>query len=114
QELVQEATGRNVATVAGTAAIDPLADPQVGNLFATAWTNPQNQALQANSNGFERAASAMVYNVLKGNAGQAHINRGGYDYHGNGRAAQDAKDFESGVTVGSILESASILQRPVF
>lgn len=89
--------------------VDPRLDAKGAELSA-AWgisssTSTTNQNL---------IFAAMTYNVLKGNAGAAGLEIGGYDYHNNSRTTGDAKDLEAGQTVGRILETAAIMQRPVF
>jgi hypothetical protein len=57
---------------------------------------------------------SIVYNVLKGYSGPGFINRGGYDYHGMGRATMDSRDFSAGELIGRVVKTASNLQTPVF
>jgi len=49
-----------------------------------------------------------------GLASGAVIEMGGYDYHGRGRPAQNARDFEAGQTVGLALEVAHRKGAPLF
>lgn len=58
--------------------------------------------------------AAMTYNALKGNAGAASLELGGYDYHNNTRTTGDQADLTAGQTVGRILESAAVLGKPLF
>ena len=62
----------------------------------------------------DQVNGSIVMNVLNGNAPAAAINLGGYDYHGNNRATTDQRDNQAGTLVGRIIQSASVLQRPVF
>lgn len=57
---------------------------------------------------------SMVYNTLVGQAGASSLELGGYDYHDNTRTTGDNRDQDAGVVVGRILQSASVLQKPVF
>jgi len=52
--------------------------------------------------------------LADGLASGATIELGGYDYHGQGRATQNAKDFQAGQTVGLALEVAHRKGAPLF
>lgn len=56
---------------------------------------------------------SLSYNTLSGNSGPSLLQIGGYDYHGQTRAATDMKDQQAGETVGMILSTAERLQKPV-
>lgn len=58
--------------------------------------------------------SSMTYNTLKGNAGASAFEIGGYDYHNGTRTTGDAADLTAGRTVGRILETAAIMNKPLF
>lgn len=58
--------------------------------------------------------ASIAYNTLNGNSGPSSIQLGGYDYHGQTRAATDLKDQEAGQLVGRIIRSAEIMNKPVF
>lgn len=115
QQLVNQATTQNMSLVASsTSGIDPLQDTAVSTRFNTVWANANNQNMQnQNANAMERVFGTMVYNTLKGNAGTCNMDMGGYDYHGQGRATQDAQDLSAGRVMGQILESAAVMQRPL-
>lgn len=115
QQLVNQSTSTNMQLVSSaTSGIDPLQDTTVSTRFNTIWVNANNQNMQnQNIGNMERVFGTMVYNSLKGNAGTCNLELGGYDYHGNGRVAQDQKDLEAGRVIGQVLESAAAMQRPV-
>ncbi len=115
QQLVNQATSQNMSLVSSsTNGIDPLQDTAVSARFNTIWANANNQNMQnQNAGAMERVFGTMVYNTLRGNAGTCNMDMGGYDYHGQGRATQDAQDLAAGRVMGQILESAAAMQRPV-
>ncbi len=59
------------------------------------------------------AAGTIAKLVLDGMAGAGVVSLGGFDYHGQGRATQDAKDLEAGRTIGRFLEAAARKNKPV-
>jgi hypothetical protein len=59
-------------------------------------------------------AIIMAKLLADGLASGAVIEMGGYDYHGQGRARQDQKDFEAGQTAGLALEVAHRKGAPLF
>lgn len=92
--------------VQGAGIIDPRGNTAYSQVWGvTAQTAVTDQAL---------IAGAMVYNTLLGQAGSSSLNIGGYDYHNGTRTLGDTKDQEAGTMVGRILQSAAILQKPVF
>jgi hypothetical protein len=115
-QLIDQATGVNTQLVSSTSAgIDPLLDNAISNQFNTLWQTANNQNMnQQNINNRERVFGTMAYNVLKGNAGTANLELGGYDYHGQGRATQDAQDLAAGRIMGQLLQSAAVMQKPLF
>jgi hypothetical protein len=66
----------------------------------------------ANANDQRVASIAKL--LVDGNAAAGTIERGGYDYHGRGRATQDAQDFAAGRDVGLALELAHRKGVPMF
>ncbi|MCB9091641.1 MAG: hypothetical protein H6621_08595 [Halobacteriovoraceae bacterium] len=56
--------------------------------------------------------AAMSWLVAKGFAGSGMYNMNGYDYHGRGAAAIDAKDVEMGQSVGRYLATCLALGKP--
>lgn len=98
---------KNVDVIANGAGI---VDPRQNAAFSQVWGFNMNTA----PNNAQLIAGSMVYNSLLGQAGSSNINIGGYDYHDNTRTSGDNKDNEAGVMVGRILQSAAVLQKPVF
>lgn len=108
-ELIQSATNDNHSLISkGGALTNPAQDQQVGDVLDTLWGGIQNPGAQAS------VFASMVYNSLKGNAGTCNLEMGGYDYHNNGRANTDADDLAAGQTMGRILETAAIMNKPLF
>lgn len=87
-----------------------IVDPRQNAGYAQVWGVNNNTA----ANNRELIFGSMVYNTLLGQAGVSNLEIGGYDYHNNTRTTGDNKDQEAGVVIGRILQSASVLQRPVF
>lgn len=87
-----------------------IVDPRQNASYSQVWGINANTA----ANNAQLISGAMVYNTLLGQAGSSNINIGGYDYHDNTRTSGDNKDQEAGVMVGRILQSAAVLQKPVF
>ena len=81
-------------------ALDPAADTMVTGQFNMA--DP-----------LEARAASITKLVLDGYAGAGVIEMGGYDYHGQGRAAQNTKDQAAGRMIGNVLELAAKKQKPV-
>ena len=52
--------------------------------------------------------------MIQGNTGPGVITLGGFDYHGQGQTAADAKDREMGVQIGRAVELAYRLKKPLF
>ncbi len=89
--------------------VDPRTDAMGASLSSVWGIN----AGTANTNR-DLVFSAMTYNTLKGNAGASAFEIGGYDYHNGTRTTGDAADLTAGRTVGRILETAAIMNRPLF
>lgn len=107
QNLVQCAGVKNSSVIAeGSDAVNPTQNTG----YSTVWNI--NPASSKNSQDF--VFGAMVYNALLGFAGTASLEIGGYDYHDNTRSTGDARDLEAGRTIGRILQSAKVLNKPVF
>ncbi|MGE0763984.1 MAG: hypothetical protein AB7N80_11950, partial [Bdellovibrionales bacterium] len=113
-KLAQCATDQNIKNLeGGGAAINPR---DIAGMAAI-WNNfaQTNGVVTGNFN--NDAISAMVVNVLNGNAAGAAINVGGYDIHGGGnnsRQDQETGAFNIGLCVGRMLESARLLNSKVF
>jgi hypothetical protein len=87
-----------------------LVDPRQNAAFSTVWgVNAETDVANR-----ELVFGAMIYNSLLGQAGSSNLELGGYDYHDTTRTTGDTKDQEAGITVGRILESAAVMQKPVF
>lgn len=78
--------------------------------FANVWGINNNTAVTNQNFVF----ATLVYNALKGNAGTVNISLGGYDYHGNQRTNTDAQDNQAGLVVGRVLQSAAVMDKPIF
>lgn len=94
----------------GTSAVDPRLDATVGTKVSSIWNITANTSATSQSLIF----AASAYNALKGTAGSASLEMGGYDYHDNTRTTGDAKDLAAGTAIGQILETASAMGKPVF
>jgi hypothetical protein len=110
KKLVDCANIKNVELAnLSSAGVDPRTDTKGAELSSTWGING------GTGNGDQRLIfAAMTYNVLKGNAGSAGLEIGGYDYHNNTRTTGDQKDLEAGQTVGRILESAALMGKKAF
>ncbi len=106
-KLVECATGKNVELASRSPVVDPNGDTVNGGSRVMT-------AFAATANSTAHAQAAMVYNGLLGNASTIGYDLGGYDYHGSGRANQNNQDQAAGRIVGSVLESARVMNRPVF
>ena len=89
-----------------TSFVDPRTNPNL----QTIWGINNNTAANAQNLVF----ASLVYNTLQGHSGSSTITLGGYDYHGQTRAATDALDNTVGQLIGRIMLSAQALNRPVF
>jgi len=90
--------------------VDPRLDASIGATLSSLWG--VNAGTAANNQNLVFAS--MAYNVLKGNSGAASLQIGGYDYHNNTRTTGDAKDLEAGEAVGRLLETAHLMNKPLF
>jgi hypothetical protein len=87
-----------------------LVDPRPNTDFQRIWginanTPTNNQSL---------IFAGLVFNTLKKQSGSCTIQLGGYDYHGQTRAASDQRDNDAGQLIGRVLSSAQALNTPVF
>lgn len=87
-----------------------VVDPRQNAAYSAVWGVNANTA----AGNRELIFGAMIYNTLVGQAGASNLELGGYDYHDNTRTTGDTRDQDAGVVVGRILQSASVLGRPVF
>lgn len=90
--------------------VDPRTDAMAGASLSSLWGINGGTA----NNNRNLIFSTMTYNALKGNAGSAALEIGGYDYHDGTRTRGDAADLTAGQTVGRILQSAAIMNKPLF
>jgi hypothetical protein len=119
RKLASINTGREVNTLiecAGIKNVDLVregagaVDPRTNAAVAAAW----GVNAQTAGNNQNLVFGTMVYNTLIGQAGSASLNIGGYDYHGNARNVTNARDLTAGQVIGRILQTAEVLQRPLF
>lgn len=61
---------------------------------------------------FEKTAAVMKM-VIEGYAGAGTVTMGGYDYHGQGRATGEVRNFRAGQCIGACLEFAHRAGKPV-
>ena len=93
------------------APIDPATlDPRARADISTVWGIDMTTLATAPN----LIQSAIVFNALNGNAGGARIDLGGYDYHGNTRASQEAMNLAAGEFIGRILKTAELMGKPLF
>lgn len=107
KDLIECAGVKNVDLIKeGASAVDPRSNAAIATLWginAQTANNSQNLVF-----------ATVAFNTLIGQAGTGSIQIGGCDYHGNARANTNAKDREIGDAIGRILQTASILNKPVF
>lgn len=107
QQAIDCAGIKNVDLIReGAGAVDPRSNAAVAALWGI--------NAQTANNSDPLVFASMVFNTLNGQAGTCSINMGGYDYHGNPRATTNARDLAAGQLIGNIMQTADILQRPVF
>ncbi len=105
KKIIECATGKNIEI---SSKLDPGIDPGLDAAVAGVWgISPGNKT------GGNYATAAMVYNGLKGNSATTGLEMGGYDYHGQGRANQNATDQRAGEQLGRILETAAAMGKSV-
>ena len=89
------------------AMLNPDLDPEIvgaSGIFSQA---------EYDSDGEFRKTSAVMKMVLSGFAGAGTVTMGGYDYHGQGRATGEVRDFRAGQCIGACLEYAARVGLPV-
>lgn len=103
-------TSRYTSQTASTGAIDPQQDPVITRNY----TGNENNRGRTNYSPDSSSAEACVVKALvDGMVGVGTIVLGGYDYHGNDRATQDAKDLKVGQTIGRALSVAAEKNKPL-
>ncbi len=70
-------------------------------------SNPIFTRAQFNGDAEFRKTAAVMKLVLEGYAGAGTITMGGYDYHGQGRATGEVRNFRAGQCMGACLEYAA-------
>ena len=76
-------------------------------------TNPIFTRAQFDGDAEFRKTAAVMKLVLEGYAGAGTITMGGYDYHGQGRASGEVRNFRAGQCIGACLEYAARKQIPL-
>lgn len=71
-----------------------------------------SQAEYAASSDFQTTAAIMKM-VINGFAGAGTIEMGGFDYHGQGRATGEDRNFQAGICIGACLEYAARVGLPL-
>ncbi|MBI1422633.1 MAG: general secretion pathway protein GspF [Gammaproteobacteria bacterium] len=95
----------NVDKVSGPDAVNPLADTDITNIFASAG------GVSSDSE-FLKTASVMKL-VVNGFAGAGTITMGGFDYHTGDRTTGELRDLRAGICIGACLEYAAIKGVPL-
>ncbi|HVK60347.1 MAG TPA: hypothetical protein VM432_02305 [Bdellovibrionales bacterium] len=120
-KLVECSSAKNIELgQTDTSSFDPRQNTAVASIWnITADSDAGEYNSEADAPDLEpTAASALhatvAYNVLNGRSGAGRIDLSGYDYHGQTREQQNAKDLAAGTVIGRILKTAHALQRPVF
>lgn len=102
---------KNESLVAmGSDPVDLRKDSAAGAALSTLWNVNANTA----TNNQNLVFGSVAYNVIKSNSGSGGLTIGGYDYHNNTRTTGDQKDLEAGQNAGRVLETAALLNKPVF
>jgi hypothetical protein len=60
-----------------------------------------------------QATAAVMKMVVNGFAGAGTIEMGGFDYHGQGRATGETRNFQAGICIGACLEYAARVGMPL-
>lgn len=68
---------------------------------------------QFNADGEYEKTAAVMKMVIEGYAGAGTITMGGYDYHGQGRATGEVRNFRAGECIGACLEFAHRAAKPL-
>lgn len=108
KNLIDCAGIKNSNLLSGTAASST--DPRANNAFSQIWGINANTAVSNDA----MVMASIAFNTLNGVNGSAAIELGGYDYHDNTRSNGDGKDLTAGQLVGRLLQSAELLNRPLF
>lgn len=107
QQVLDCAGVKNIDLVKeGAAAVDPRSNAAVSAVWGV--------NMQTAVNNESLVFATMVFNTLNGQAGSCSLNKGGYDYHGNARTVTNQRDLDAGRIIGNILQTAEVMQRPLF
>jgi hypothetical protein len=87
-------------------------DPRNDAGFISIWSSVMNDG-NPDIYGPANVESGIVYNLLKGYATSAAVQRAGYDYHNRSFADVDAADTLIGQLIGRMLLSAKYLNKPL-
>jgi hypothetical protein len=93
-------------------ALNPDADEFIVDPTATRASGIFGRA-EYQADGEFRKTAAVMKMVIDGFAGAGTITMGGYDYHGQGRATGELRNFRAGRCIGAVLEYAARKQKPV-
>jgi hypothetical protein len=88
-------------------ALNPDLDPAIVGP-AGIWTQAEYDA-----DGEFRKTAAVMKMVIEGYAGAGTVTMGGYDYHGQGRASGEVRNFRAGRCIGACLEYAARKNKPL-
>jgi len=94
-------------TFSDPAALNPTLDTDIvgpGGIFSQA---------EYDADGEFRKTAAVMKMVVNGFAGAGTITMGGYDYHGQGRATGEVRNFRAGRCIGACLEYAARVGKPL-
>lgn len=86
--------------------LDPKQNPDIARVW-----NLQNSNNLASE---DYVFGSMTYCALNSFSGAVSFEKGGFDYHDNTRSTGDTRDRQAGVVMGRVLESAAVLNKPVF
>jgi hypothetical protein len=88
-------------------ALNPDLDPAIVGP-AGIWTQAEYDG-----DGEFRKTAAVMKMVIEGYAGAGTVTMGGYDYHGQGRASGEVRNFRAGRCIGACLEYAARKNKPL-
>ena len=92
--------------------LNPDVDPVIVDQSGSRGSGIFGQAEYQQSGDFQKTAAVMKL-VVNGFAGAGTIQLGGFDYHGQGRATGELRNFNAGVCIGACLEYAARVKRPL-
>ncbi|MFZ4402863.1 MAG: hypothetical protein ACOYOK_02065 [Pseudobdellovibrionaceae bacterium] len=107
QKVVECAGLKNTQIISGGGAV---VDPRTNAGVSSVWNINANTSVNDDALVF----ASLAFNALQGNCGAVNIDMSGFDYHDNTRTTGDRQDLLAGRTVGRILQTAQVLNKPVF